>query len=134
MVALAALGVVYGDIGTSPLYALRSCFAGGWRGTDHDNVWASLADLLGYSLCRQYSASCSARITGAKAASWRLWPWRFRNGEGNDAREMGADGVRLVRGRLAVWDCPSTLAIPVLGAVEGLEVASNARVRCLSST
>ena len=26
--ALAALGVVYGDIGTSPLYALRECFVG----------------------------------------------------------------------------------------------------------
>ncbi len=27
-IALAALGVVYGDIGTSPLYALNACFAG----------------------------------------------------------------------------------------------------------
>src|SRR4051812_9278129 len=27
-VAIAALGVVYGDIGTSPLYALRECFFG----------------------------------------------------------------------------------------------------------
>ena len=26
--SLAALGVVYGDIGTSPLYALRECFHG----------------------------------------------------------------------------------------------------------
>src|SRR5690242_1109452 len=26
-VSLAALGVVYGDIGTSPLYAMRECFA-----------------------------------------------------------------------------------------------------------
>ncbi|MGH8475062.1 MAG: KUP/HAK/KT family potassium transporter, partial [Methylococcales bacterium] len=26
--SLAALGVVYGDIGTSPIYALRSCFFG----------------------------------------------------------------------------------------------------------
>ncbi len=26
--ALGALGVVYGDIGTSPLYALRECFHG----------------------------------------------------------------------------------------------------------
>ena len=26
--AVAALGVVYGDIGTSPLYALRECFIG----------------------------------------------------------------------------------------------------------
>ena len=28
VVTLAALGVVYGDIGTSPLYALRECFHG----------------------------------------------------------------------------------------------------------
>ena len=27
VIALAALGVVYGDIGTSPLYALKECFA-----------------------------------------------------------------------------------------------------------
>ena len=28
ILALGALGVVYGDIGTSPLYALRECFHG----------------------------------------------------------------------------------------------------------
>ena len=28
ILALTALGVVYGDIGTSPLYALRECFSG----------------------------------------------------------------------------------------------------------
>src|SRR5512141_3307049 len=28
VLTLGALGVVYGDIGTSPLYALRECFAG----------------------------------------------------------------------------------------------------------
>src|SRR5205809_1003595 len=28
VLALGALGVVYGDIGTSPLYALRECFVG----------------------------------------------------------------------------------------------------------
>lgn len=27
-VTLAAIGVVYGDIGTSPLYTLRECFSG----------------------------------------------------------------------------------------------------------
>ena len=26
--ALAALGIVFGDIGTSPLYALKACFSG----------------------------------------------------------------------------------------------------------
>jgi KUP system potassium uptake protein len=36
---LSAIGVVYGDIGTSPLYALRECFHGehGVAPT-HDNV------------------------------------------------------------------------------------------------
>src|SRR5687767_4656814 len=33
VLAVAALCVVFGDIGTSPLYALRECFAGPW-GTD----------------------------------------------------------------------------------------------------
>src|SRR6478736_928673 len=28
MLSLAALGVVFGDIGTSPLYSLRECFGG----------------------------------------------------------------------------------------------------------
>ncbi|MGB9178064.1 MAG: KUP/HAK/KT family potassium transporter, partial [Pyrinomonadaceae bacterium] len=28
ILSLTALGVVYGDIGTSPLYALRECFHG----------------------------------------------------------------------------------------------------------
>ena len=28
LLSLGALGIVYGDIGTSPLYALRVCFAG----------------------------------------------------------------------------------------------------------
>src|SRR5689334_21535399 len=28
ILALTALGIVYGDIGTSPLYALQSCFVG----------------------------------------------------------------------------------------------------------
>ena len=28
LLALGALGIVYGDIGTSPLYSLRECFTG----------------------------------------------------------------------------------------------------------
>ena len=36
---LTALGVVYGDIGTSPLYAMRECFFGSHSvPPTHDNV------------------------------------------------------------------------------------------------
>src|SRR5687768_4062455 len=41
VLALTALGVVYGDIGTSPLYALQSCFVG-----DHA-VGANPLNILG---------------------------------------------------------------------------------------
>jgi KUP system potassium uptake protein len=42
--ALAALGVVYGDIGTSPLYALKECFSGPHGVTPtHDNVLGVLS-------------------------------------------------------------------------------------------
>ena len=41
---LGALGVVYGDIGTSPLYAVKECFSGGY-GIDptHENVLGVLS-------------------------------------------------------------------------------------------
>ena len=39
--ALVALGVVYGDIGTSPLYALRECFH------ESDTIHAQRADVMG---------------------------------------------------------------------------------------
>ena len=42
--ALGALGVVYGDIGTSPLYALRECFGGVHRvAPTHENVLGVLS-------------------------------------------------------------------------------------------
>ena len=44
LLTLSAIGVVYGDIGTSPLYALRECFHGqhGVAPT-HDNVLGVLS-------------------------------------------------------------------------------------------
>ena len=41
--ALAALGVVYGDIGTSPLYALKEVFHAGHVATSHENVLGVLS-------------------------------------------------------------------------------------------
>jgi len=40
-ISLAALGVVFGDIGTSPLYAIRECFHGDY------GIAASNANILG---------------------------------------------------------------------------------------
>jgi KUP system potassium uptake protein len=44
LLAVTALGVVYGDIGTSPLYALRECFSGHYAiEATHDNVLGVLS-------------------------------------------------------------------------------------------
>jgi KUP system potassium uptake protein len=49
-VTLTAIGVVYGDIGTSPLYAMRECFFGTHSVMPtHDNVLGVLS-LIVYSL------------------------------------------------------------------------------------
>src|SRR5512140_1185209 len=50
LLTVGALGVVYGDIGTSPLYALRECFAGTHPiGPTRDNVLGVLS-LIFWSL------------------------------------------------------------------------------------
>ena len=40
---LGALGVVYGDIGTSPLYALKEIFRSGHVAATHDNILGVLS-------------------------------------------------------------------------------------------
>jgi KUP system potassium uptake protein len=57
---LGAIGVVYGDIGTSPLYAIQTTFTG-----SHPFP-VSEANML--------SSSCEPIIT-AKADPWPCWPW-----------------------------------------------------------
>src|SRR5688572_19168216 len=44
LASLGALGVVYGDIGTSPLYAIRECLA--WKHSPHA-VQPTLPNVLG---------------------------------------------------------------------------------------
>jgi KUP system potassium uptake protein len=44
LLALTALGVVYGDIGTSPLYAVRECFHGEYGiAPTHQNIMGVLS-------------------------------------------------------------------------------------------
>ena len=47
---LSALGVVFGDIGTSPLYALRECFDGVARDPGHARQRLGVLSLIVWSL------------------------------------------------------------------------------------
>jgi KUP system potassium uptake protein len=130
LLSAAALGIVYGDIGTSPLYAFRVCFSGGHAVPLHPaNVFGVLS-LIFWTL---------ALLVGLKYHGWIL---RLANkGEGGIlallelVRPHGRaiPGVRstvILLGVLGValfyGDGIMTPAISVLAAVEGFELVSPA--------
>jgi KUP system potassium uptake protein len=121
-----ALGIVYGDIGTSPLYALRVCFSGQYAvPVEPQNVLGVLS-LIFWTL---------VLVVGIKYHAWIL---RLDNrGEGGILALLGLLGpesragalgrrTMLLLGVLGValfyGDGIMTPAISVLSAVEGLEL------------
>ena len=126
---LGALGVVYGDIGTSPLYALKEVFHGGHVATTPDNILGVLS-LIFWTMTVIVSVKYVLLILRAD-----------NNGEGGLI-------AMLALATMAVKDKPAlrrvlmtvglfgtaifygdgviTPAISVLSAVEGLEVAAPA--------
>jgi KUP system potassium uptake protein len=129
--SLGALGVVYGDIGTSPLYALRECFHGPHAvAATIVNVYGVLS-LIVWSLVVVISVKYVALILradnegeGGILALMALVadPAEKRNGAGQLALVfLGLFGAALLYG-----DGIITPAISVLSAIEGLEVAAPA--------
>ena len=124
---LAALGVVFGDIGTSPLYALRECFHGPHAvPATHDNVLGVLS-LVFWALFVVISIKYLAfvmradnRGEGGTFALMALIPAHYR-GPRSQALLIG---LGLFGASLLYGDGIITPAITVLGAVEGLNVAT----------
>jgi len=127
--ALGALGVVYGDIGTSPLYALKEAFAGphGLAPT-HANVYGVLSLVfwaLNFVISFKYIGfvmRADNRGEGGILALLALVRSRGASGRGQAVLvALGLFGAALLYG-----DGVITPAISVLGAIEGLEVAAPA--------
>lgn len=125
--SLAALGIVYGDIGTSPLYALRECFHPGHGvAPTHDNVMGVLS-LIVWSLIVVISIKYIVFVMRAD-----------NHGEGGIlalmalARTRGGRSFRyavlvslgLFGSALLYGDGMITPAISVLSAIEGLETVT----------
>ncbi len=127
-VSLGALGVVYGDIGTSPLYALKECLSGEHGvGVTTANVMGLLS-LVFWSLTfvivvKYLSFIMRADNHGEGGILALLALLRGKGGETRKAASvlllMGLFGAALLYG-----DGIITPAISVLSAVEGLEVAT----------
>jgi len=128
--ALAALGVVYGDIGTSPLYALRTCFSGESAvAPTHDNVLGILS-LIFWALILIVSVKYLVFVLRAdnrgEGGILALMALAFpeRNKESFPRIKWVLIAFGLFGAALLYGDGLITPAISVLGAMEGLEVAA----------
>ncbi len=126
-VTLTAVGVVYGDIGTSPLYAMRECFFGPHAvPPTHANVLGVLS-LIIYSLLLVISIKYIAVVMradnqgeGGILALTALIPSQHGLGFGRPALILlGIFGAALLYG-----DGMITPAITVLSAIEGLKIVT----------
>ncbi len=126
--SLGALGVVYGDIGTSPLYALKECFNGEHGVAPNQANVMGLLSLFFWSLTLVIVVKYLSFIMRAdnSGEGGILALLALIRGKAGDTRRsaawlimMGLFGAALLYG-----DGVITPAISVLSAVEGLEVAT----------
>ncbi|NOT26925.1 MAG: potassium transporter Kup [Acidobacteria bacterium] len=128
---LTAIGIVYGDIGTSPLYTIRECFFGAHSvAPTYENVLGVLSLIL-YALVLVVSIKYISIVMradnqgeGGILALTALLPER----ESRPGR-MPLDrplliGLGIFGAALLYGDGMITPAITVLGAIEGLQVAT----------
>jgi KUP system potassium uptake protein len=127
---LGALGVVFGDIGTSPLYALRECFYGPHRVEPTAANIRGVLSLIFWSLVAIVSIKYLTFVTRANnkgeggdlALLSLAFPERGKTGRAAQyVVLLGVFGAALLYG-----DGMITPAVTVLSAVEGLKVATQA--------
>jgi KUP system potassium uptake protein len=129
--ALAALGVVYGDIGTSPLYAMKECFAGAFGIPPTPENILGILSLIVWSLSFVVSFKYIAIVMRAdnRGEGGILALMALVRGKGGGS-PAGVRRVLMMFGifgaALLYGDGVITPAISVLGAVEGLSVATPA--------
>jgi KUP system potassium uptake protein len=129
--ALGALGIVFGDIGTSPLYTLHECvhFAGAPTVRPVDIL--GVLSLIFWSLTMvvtvkylTFMMRADNHGEGGIFALLALIPQRFRTARSGD---IGWAAILVVVGAALLYgDGMITPAISVLSAMEGLEVATPA--------
>jgi len=123
---LGALGVVYGDIGTSPLYTVKQCF-GAEGGITPENVLGVLS-LIAWSLMMVVTAKYVIVILRAdnrgEGGILALTALALRSSGRRGARHRLLLMAGLVGAALFYGDGVITPAISVLSAIEGLKVAT----------
>lgn len=123
-IVLGALGVVFGDIGTSPLYAVRECFSGPHGLPAQPEIILGVLSMVFWTLMLVISLKYMALVLradnkgeGGVLALMALVTAHFRSG-GKRWRSFTVLGI--FGASLLLADAMITPAISVLGAMEGL--------------
>ena len=122
---LAALGIVYGDIGTSPLYTLKECFSAHTHLTPTVANVTGILSLIFWSISLVVSLKYVAYVLradnrGEGGIMAMLALLKARHAKPGSARAYVLV-VGLVGAALLYGDGAITPAISVLSAVEGIE-------------
>ncbi|MBP2295494.1 potassium transporter Kup [Azospirillum rugosum] len=124
---LGALGVVYGDIGTSPLYTLRECFTQGGFATDPETTLGILS-LIFWALVVVVTVKYVVFIMRAdnqgEGGILALTALALRGMRPGHRKTKAVMAAGIIGAALFYGDAVITPAISVLSAVEGLSVAA----------
>ncbi len=122
--SLSAIGVVFGDIGTSPLYAVKEVFASGIS-TDPNHVLGVLS-LIFWSLTLVVTIKYAIFIMRAdnkgEGGVMALMALALNGAKNNPQRQVFLITTGLLGAALFYGDSIITPAISVLSAVEGLQI------------
>ncbi|MDC9821648.1 low affinity potassium transporter Kup [Pectobacterium polonicum] len=125
-VTLAAIGVVYGDIGTSPLYTLRECLSGQFGfGVEPDSVFGFLSLifwLLVLVVSLKYLTYVMRADNAGEGGILTLMSLAGRNTSDRMTSVLVIMG--LIGGSFFYGEVVITPAISVMSAMEGLEIAA----------
>jgi KUP system potassium uptake protein len=127
-----ALGVVFGDIGTSPLYTLKECLHA--AGGEHASIPADLFGILSLMFWALifvvtvkyliFVMRADHHGEGGIFALLSIVPERFRTSATENGKVTGMALLAVIGAALLYGDGVITPAISVLSAVEGLKIAS----------
>ena len=134
VLTVSALGVVYGDIGTSPLYALRECFGGSHHLPPRPENVLGILSLIIWSLLLivsfKYLGVVIRATNKGEGGILALMALAFpKQTPGSGRRRALLLGLGVFGAALLYGDGMITPAITVLSAIEGLNVATPALER-----
>ena len=127
VITLAALGVVFGDIGTSPLYALRQCFLTAHLAISEASVLGILSLIfwcMMLTISFKYVTVIMRADNNGEGGIMSLLTLDLRTTRIADQKKIFLIALGFIGASLFFGDGIITPAISVLSAIEGLSIAT----------